>query len=156
MSYYEILRSEFPAAAIYASTLEDYIENILPIKDQLPVITHEIGDTWIQGISSDPYKLAFQRAFQTGLQLCYDSSRFISKYLYKRKYDTKKPRQYTSYFSFFGYYWGLSMRRDWQALKSCRNGTTWEHNTGSCCLSNKRWRISREQSKIDNPEKLAT
>lgn len=79
LSYYEILRSEFRAAAIYASTFEDYIENILPIKDQLPVITQEIGDTWIQGISSDPYKLAFQRAFQTGLQLCYDSSRFISK-----------------------------------------------------------------------------
>jgi hypothetical protein len=36
----------------------------------------------------------------------------------KENMTQKKPRQYTSYFSFFGYYWGLSMIRDWQALKT--------------------------------------
>ncbi|XP_071155642.1 uncharacterized protein [Mytilus edulis] len=74
LNYYEILRLQFPGAEIDASTFEDYIEAIQPIKNQLPVLTQEIGDTWIQGISSDPYKLTFQRAFQTGLELCFHSN----------------------------------------------------------------------------------
>ena len=76
LNYYEILRSEFLAASVYASTFEDFFEYIEPIKSQLPVVTQEIGDTWIQGISSDPYKVSAQRAFQTGLELCYNSSKF--------------------------------------------------------------------------------
>ncbi|XP_076091967.1 uncharacterized protein LOC143063623 [Mytilus galloprovincialis] len=74
LNYYEILRLQFPGAEIDASTFEDYIEAIQPIKNQLPVLTQEIGDTWIQGISSDPYKLTFQRTFQTGLELCFHSN----------------------------------------------------------------------------------
>ena len=32
------------------------------IKDQLPIVQEEVGDTWIHGSASDPHKLAEYRA----------------------------------------------------------------------------------------------
>ncbi|XP_033729575.1 uncharacterized protein LOC117318725 [Pecten maximus] len=70
LNYYEIMRKEFPGAKIKASTFDEFFEAVQPIKSQLPVITKEIGDTWIQGIASDPYKMAKYRAFTSALSSC--------------------------------------------------------------------------------------
>ncbi len=32
-----------------ASTYERFVEDVLPVKDSLPVYTEEIGDVWIDG-----------------------------------------------------------------------------------------------------------
>ena len=32
--------------------------NLVPIQDSLPVVTQEIGDTWIHGVGSDPIKVS--------------------------------------------------------------------------------------------------
>ena len=70
LSNYEILRAEFPSARIMASTLDDFFLAVEPIKSKLPVIEKEIGDTWLQGISSDPRKQAEYRAVSRKMDQC--------------------------------------------------------------------------------------
>ena len=52
------IQKQFPNACVKASTLDDYAWALMKVKDKLPVITEEIGDTWIHGIASDPYKVS--------------------------------------------------------------------------------------------------
>lgn len=54
----EILQKQFPNAEVKASTLDNYARALLKFKSKLPVVTEEIGDTWIHGIASDPYKVS--------------------------------------------------------------------------------------------------
>ena len=42
--------------------MDAFAERLRPIRDSLPVITKEIGDTWIYGVASDPQKQAQYRA----------------------------------------------------------------------------------------------
>jgi len=53
---YEKLYEEYPEAEIKAGSLDDIAVELLKIKDDLPVVTQEIGDTWIHGVGSDPQK----------------------------------------------------------------------------------------------------
>jgi len=55
---YRGLRERYPQDEIVASTLNDFAEKLSPIVDSLPVVTQEIGDTWIHGIGSDPIKIS--------------------------------------------------------------------------------------------------
>ena len=70
MGHYEILRAEFPGAELKASTFEAYMAAVNPIRSSLPVITNEIGDTWIMGVSSDPRKMAEYRAVARVMDQC--------------------------------------------------------------------------------------
>ena len=56
------LRERFPGAEIVASSLDDYARALLKVKDGLPVITGELGDTWIHGVGTDPTKVSQFRA----------------------------------------------------------------------------------------------
>jgi hypothetical protein len=56
------LSSQFPNADVTASTWDQFVAAVLPHRASLPVITSEMGDTWIHGVSSDPYKTALLRA----------------------------------------------------------------------------------------------
>jgi hypothetical protein len=53
--------TRFPNAEITACNLSDIANAIEPYRDKLPVVTAEIGDTWIYGPPSDPLKLARYR-----------------------------------------------------------------------------------------------
>lgn len=55
------IKEEFTGYEIEASTLDDYTEILWGVRDKLPVIENEIGDTWIHGSASDPYKSAALR-----------------------------------------------------------------------------------------------
>ncbi len=55
---YEELAARYPNAEIIPSTLDAIAREVLAIQDTLPVITQEIGDTWIHGFGSDPWKMA--------------------------------------------------------------------------------------------------
>eukprot|EP01111_Echinosteliopsis_oligospora_P018725 TRINITY_DN8746_c0_g1_i1.p1 TRINITY_DN8746_c0_g1~~TRINITY_DN8746_c0_g1_i1.p1 ORF type:complete len:564 (-),score=154.55 TRINITY_DN8746_c0_g1_i1:70-1761(-) len=52
------VQAEFPGANITASSYDQFVNELVTIKDQLPVVTDEIGDTWIYGVPSDPLKVA--------------------------------------------------------------------------------------------------
>lgn len=58
------LKEAFPGAIIQASTMDAFVEKLLPFKHTLPVLTEEIGDTWIHGVASDPKKIAIFREVQ--------------------------------------------------------------------------------------------
>lgn len=48
----------FPHALILAATFDDVADVMRPVSAELPIVTAEIGDTWIHGIASDPAKTA--------------------------------------------------------------------------------------------------
>jgi len=56
------LRQQFPGADVRASTLNDFACALRSVKASLPVVTAELGDTWIHGVGSDPMKVAQFRA----------------------------------------------------------------------------------------------
>ena len=43
LTYYEVSRSQFPGAVVQASTFEDFVAELQPFKDKLPVLTQEMG-----------------------------------------------------------------------------------------------------------------
>ncbi|MEG2688565.1 MAG: glycoside hydrolase, partial [Clostridia bacterium] len=43
---------------VVAGSLDDYAEKLWKVKDKLPIVTAEIGDTWIHGVASAPRKVA--------------------------------------------------------------------------------------------------
>ena len=58
---YTKLRAQFPGATITAANLSEVAAAVEPYRERLPVVTGEIGDTWIYGIPSDPPKVARYR-----------------------------------------------------------------------------------------------
>ena len=56
------LRRKYPGAEIAASTLAAFAAGLENIREKLPVVTDEIGDTWIHGIGTDPKKVSALRA----------------------------------------------------------------------------------------------
>lgn len=55
------IQKEFPDYEVTAGTLDEFAECIWAVRDRLPVFEGEIGDTWIHGAASDPYKAAALR-----------------------------------------------------------------------------------------------
>ena len=53
---FERLRRQFPGAKVEASSLNEFAEAIASRTDGLPLVTAEIGDTWIYGVASDCQK----------------------------------------------------------------------------------------------------
>lgn len=53
-----------PGAEIVASTLDAFGAEMWARREQFPVVTTEIGDSWIHGAGTDPHKLARFRALQ--------------------------------------------------------------------------------------------
>lgn len=47
---------------VASDAFDDFIQEITPYANELPVITQEIGDTWVFGADADPYKIATYRA----------------------------------------------------------------------------------------------
>eukprot|EP01087_Luapelamoeba_hula_P000994 TRINITY_DN10754_c0_g1_i1.p1 TRINITY_DN10754_c0_g1~~TRINITY_DN10754_c0_g1_i1.p1 ORF type:complete len:714 (-),score=88.74 TRINITY_DN10754_c0_g1_i1:50-2191(-) len=58
MKLFAQLKREFPNAVVNGSTWDAFVEKVVEMRPTLPVVTGEIGDTWIHGAASDPLKLA--------------------------------------------------------------------------------------------------
>ena len=58
---YARMRAQFPNAIVQASNLNEVALAVEPYRAHLPVVTEEIGDTWVYGIPSDPPKVARHR-----------------------------------------------------------------------------------------------
>ena len=48
------MANEYPDYELEMSSMDPFANEIWEVRDQLPVITEEIGDTWIYGMMSDP------------------------------------------------------------------------------------------------------
>lgn len=61
MDKFNKIQSQFPDYEVTAGTMDDFADIIWEHRDKLPVFEGEIGDTWIHGSASDPYKAAALR-----------------------------------------------------------------------------------------------
>ncbi len=52
------LQEKMPEAEIVAGNLNDLALVVREIEDSLPIVTEEIGDTWIHGMGTDPLKVS--------------------------------------------------------------------------------------------------
>lgn len=55
---YAAVHAAFPDADASASTLDRFAAALLPFRESLPIVTSEIGDSWIHGVGTDPLKVA--------------------------------------------------------------------------------------------------
>ena len=74
---YAGLHKRYPNARIISGSFNEIAGELLAIQDQLPVVTSEIGDTWIYGFGSAPVRMAKFRAL----------SALYSKWLREKKID---------------------------------------------------------------------
>ena len=62
------IRNEFPGKKVMVATVDQFVNDldvaIAAKVASLPIITDEMGDTWIYGIASDPLKMSQLRAIQ--------------------------------------------------------------------------------------------
>lgn len=58
---YADLRRQFPNAQVQAATMDQVAMAVDEHRSAFPVVTQEIGDTWIYGVASDPVKVARYR-----------------------------------------------------------------------------------------------
>ena len=59
---YADLHERYPNAQLVAASFNEIAETLLRMREQLPVVTSEIGDTWIYGYGSAPLRMAKFRA----------------------------------------------------------------------------------------------
>ncbi len=61
-SVYDNLNADYPDYEIIAGDLNTVAQSVVKIKDTLPIVTSEIGDSWIHGAGTDPQKLSQYKA----------------------------------------------------------------------------------------------
>ena len=64
LAFWAMLRLRFPKANLTASSLDAYalaVLNDAAVYNNLPVVTQEIGDSWLYGAPADPIKVATYR-----------------------------------------------------------------------------------------------
>jgi hypothetical protein len=74
---YAWLRTIFPRAQIVPTNLSTIAAALEPLRSGLPVVTKEMGDTWIYGVGSDPGKVARYR------EMCRLRQEWLSKGSFK-------------------------------------------------------------------------
>ena len=95
---YRRLRERFPKAQIVASSLDAFAVKLLEVKSSLPVLTDEIGDTWVHGVGSDPQKVAGFR----------ELSRLRRHWLEQRRIDPKQLHGFSNSLSLVTEHtWGM-------------------------------------------------
>jgi hypothetical protein len=71
-SNYATVQQNFPGAKVIFSTFDNFTQHLLvpSVLATLPIITSELGDTWIHGSGSDPFRLAFLKLCAVKLAAC--------------------------------------------------------------------------------------
>lgn len=80
LEIYAGLREKYPEAEIVAGDLNDLAMEIRAIRDSLPVITLELGDTWIHGAGTAPRKM---NRFRALLRLAKEASEEERELMYR-------------------------------------------------------------------------
>lgn len=71
---YKAVQTVFPGAAVFASTLDNFTQLLTPaVLATLPVVTSEIGDTWMHGAASDPQKTEMYKRAAALRRACLDA-----------------------------------------------------------------------------------
>ena len=78
----EKILAQYPDCDIQSSTLDDLAAHLIPKWKEFPVITSEIGDSWIHGIGTDPWKVARFRELERFYAEC---GTFSNKSTFERR-----------------------------------------------------------------------
>ena len=72
ISNFASIQKEYPNAKVQTSTFDQFLPALqrANASGALPVLTDEVGDTWIHGIQSDPFKTRAFRAMQRARSSC--------------------------------------------------------------------------------------
>ena len=63
LAHFDEIQKQYPGYEITAGSIDDFAEVIWKERKKLPVFEGEMGDTWIHGAATDPYKSACLRTF---------------------------------------------------------------------------------------------
>lgn len=63
LSHFEDIQKEYPDYEITAGTIDDFADVIWEVREKLPLFEGEMGDSWIHGAGTDPFKSACLRTF---------------------------------------------------------------------------------------------
>ena len=61
LAHFEEIQQQYPGYEITAGTIDDFADVIWQVREKLPVFQGEMGDSWIHGSATDPYKSACLR-----------------------------------------------------------------------------------------------
>ena len=61
LAHFDEIQKQYPDYEITAGTIDDFADAIWEVRGKLPVFEGEMGDSWIHGSASDPYKSACLR-----------------------------------------------------------------------------------------------
>jgi hypothetical protein len=75
LNQFDIARWQWPGASVVAATFDDWWAAFQDAVPQLPVSSMEMGETWLTGFASDPYKMAFYRTAAREYTSCVASER---------------------------------------------------------------------------------
>ena len=78
---YATAKAKYPNASISATSLNEVARDINTMMDKIPVVTSEIGDTWVYGFGSSPLRIARYRAL----------SRLFTQWIQSGKMDMNSP-----------------------------------------------------------------
>lgn len=56
LAHFDDIQSRYPGYEITAGTIDDFADVIWEVREKLPVFEGEMGDSWIHGAATDPYK----------------------------------------------------------------------------------------------------
>ncbi len=61
LAHFDEIQKQYPDYEITAGSIDDFADVIWKVRDKLPVLEGEMGDSWIHGAATDPYKSACLR-----------------------------------------------------------------------------------------------
>ena len=61
LAHFDEIQMQYPDYEITAGTIDDFADVIWEVRHKLPVFEGEMGDSWIHGSATDPYKSACLR-----------------------------------------------------------------------------------------------
>ncbi|MBR3816581.1 MAG: DUF5054 domain-containing protein [Clostridia bacterium] len=65
LAHFDDIQKEYPGYEITAGTIDDFADIIWEVRHKLPVFEGEMGDSWIHGAATDPYKSACLRTLMS-------------------------------------------------------------------------------------------
>ena len=152
---YASLRKQFPNASVRASTFDAFYDAFRALSPaehaRLPVITQEIGDTWLYGVPSDPLKNVHFREMSRRRRACVEERRCHPEDPTMQRFDrllTKVPEVTSAYYSnfrdltTFGTGSGLPSREFTSHRRSTPGGRT-RHGTSAITTTGRTRRRTR-------------
>lgn len=112
------IQAEFPHTDVVTSSLDDFVAAILDenVTSQLPVLTGEIGDTWIHGVASDPRKLALMSAIERELASCFAQGQCSRN-------DARIAAFFHAFLKNYEHTWGLDVKSTLRNVRSNYSNT---------------------------------